>query len=284
MSVRQRVWEIMEVARPGDRASSAFDFTILSLIILNVIAVIVGTIPSVYARWGLFLDGFEVVSVAIFTVEYVARIWSCTVDGRFSGILTGRVRFVLKPMSLVDVLAILPFYLPFLGIDLRAIRVLRMLRILRLAKAGRYVNSFGVIKDVLRENQEELVLSTIMMLLLLVVASTILYYCENHAQPEAFASIPHTMWWAIATLTTVGYGDVAPVTALGRFFASVIAVIGIGMFALPAGILGAGFVDAIGRKKKLQEEEAAARADAAPEAKTETGDACCPHCGGKLPN
>lgn len=250
MNIRKRTWEIVEAAKPGDRASRIFDIVILSLIFLNVIAVIIGSVPLVQLRFGIFLKLFEVVSVIIFTIEYSARLWSCTVDSNLSNPITGRIRFALRAMSIIDLLAILPFYLPFIGADLRSLRVLRLLRILRVAKVGRYYSSLNLIKKVLKSKKEELILSTSLMILLLVVSSSVLYYCENSVQPEAFSSILATMWWAVATLTTVGYGDMYPITLLSKLFASVIAILGIGMFALPTGILGAGFVEAIQEARK----------------------------------
>jgi voltage-gated potassium channel len=261
MSIRERTWEIVEVARDGDTPSRNFDIFILTLIFSNVVAVIIGSVRSLEERWGTFLDIFEIISIAIFTLEYVARLWSCTVDHRFSRPILGRVRHAVRAMSVIDLLAFLPFYLPFLGLDLRSLRVLRLLRIFRLAKAARYYSSLNLIKHVFYNKKEELILTSALMGLLLVVSSTVLYYCENGVQPDTFSSIPATMWWAVATLTTVGYGDVYPVTIWGRLFASVIAILGIGMFALPTGILGAGFVEAIQKKK---------------------GNQVCPHCGKDL--
>jgi voltage-gated potassium channel len=261
MSIRKRAWEIVEAAETGDTASRVFDISILSLIVLNVFAVIAGSVPSVEARWSGLLNGFEVLSVVVFTIEYVIRLWSCTVDPRFGSPLGGRVRLAVRAMSIIDLLAILPFYLPFCGLDLRTLRVLRLLRILRVAKIGRYYASLDLIKHVLVSKKEELVLTSALMGLLLVVSSSLLYYCENAVQPEVFSSIPATMWWAVATLTTVGYGDMYPVTLPGKCCASVIAMLGIGMFALPTGIIGAGFVEAIQEKK---------------------GKKVCPHCGKQL--
>lgn len=258
MNIRKRTWEIVEVAKPGDIPSRVFDIFILCLIFLNIVAVIIGSVESIQQRWGVFLYGFEVLSVMVFTVEYVARLWSCTVDPRFSGAIRGRVRLALSAMVIIDLLAILPFYLPFWSADFRALRALRLLRILRVAKLGRYYASLDLIRDVVRSRREELVLTSGLMGLLLIISSSLLYYCENPAQPEAFSSIPATMWWAVATLTTVGYGDMCPVTFLGKLCASFVAVLGIGMFALPAGILGGGFVEAIQKKK---------------------GKHVCPHCG-----
>ena len=262
MNIQQRTWQIVEVAGERDRASQVFDSVILSLILLNVVAVIVGSVQAVQERFAGLLGAFEAVSVLVFTVEYAARAWSCTVDRRFRSPLVGRIRFALRPMSIVDLLAFLPFYLPFFGADLRTLRVLRLLRIVRVVKIGRYYKTLDLIRQVVQAKKEELVLTTAMMGLLLVVSSSVLYHCENAVQPEEFSSIPATMWWAVATLTTVGYGDMFPVTALGRACAGIIAVLGIGMFALPTGILGAGFVEAIGTQKQEPTK--------------------CPHCGREI--
>jgi voltage-gated potassium channel len=262
VNLRQRTWEIVEAAKLGDKASRAFDISILSLIFLNVLAVIFGSVKEIEASLGVFLDVFELVSVIVFTVEYLARLWSCVSDSRFTDPVTGRIRFAFRPMSLIDLCAILPFYIPFLGIDLRSLRVLRLLRIVRIAKVGRYYSSLNLIKRVLVSKKEELVLTSSVMALLLVLSSSVLYYCENPVQPEVFSSIPATMWWAIATLTTVGYGDMYPITVMGKLCASIIAILGIGMFALPTGILGAGFVEAIDKSKAEPKN--------------------CPHCGKQI--
>ncbi len=261
MDIRKRTWEIVERAKGGDTASYVFDIFIFSLIFLNVFAVIAGSVRSIQVKWAYFLDGFEVFSVVVFTIEYVARLWSCVVDPRFSGPLRGRIRLAFRPLLIIDLLAILPFYLPFFNADLRSLRILRLLRVLRVAKVARYYASLDLMTSVFRSKKEELVLTSALMIFLLVIASSILYCCENSAQPNAFSSIPATMWWSVATLTTVGYGDMYPVTPLGKFFSSIIAIIGIGMFALPTGIIGAGFVEAIQEKKKKH---------------------TCPHCGKDL--
>ena len=262
MTIRSRTWEILEAAKDDDSASRTFDILILTLIFLNVVAVVLGSERSIQQKWGDELYAFELVSVIIFTFEYLARLWSCMTDPRYARGITGRIRHAFHPMSLIDLLAILPFYLPFVGVDLRSLRALRLLRILRVAKAGRYYSSLNLIKHVLRNKKEELVLSSALMAFLLIVSSSVLYYCENPIQPETFSSIPATMWWAVATLTTVGYGDMCPITLSGKVCASVISVLGIGMFALPTGILGAGFVEAIERHKKPA--------------------SVCPHCGEQL--
>jgi len=252
MNIQQRTWEILDVANPGDKTSRVWDISISALIFLNVIAVIIGSMASIQARWSSSLWKFEVISITIFTIEYLARLWSCTCQSEFKDPIRGRLRFIFRPMTLIDLAAILPFYLPFLGLDLRSLRALRLFRLIRLAKVGRYYSSLNLIKKVLRSKKEELVLSTALLCLLLVMSSSILFYCENAAQPEAFSSIPAAMWWSVITLTTVGYGDMYPITLAGKICASFIAILGIGMFALPTGILGAGFVEAVGKKNTLK--------------------------------
>ena len=210
---------------------------------------VVGTVPWVAARWGTELAWFELVSVLVFSVEYVLRVWSAPVEPRFRGI-TGRLRYMITPMALVDLLAILPSLLPFVGVDLRIARALRLMRLFRLAKLTRYLRSIRLFGAVAREKREELVLSTFVLFLMLLIASSVMYFVENSAQPDAFSSIPATMWWAIATLTTVGYGDMYPITPLGRLFGAIVAVMGIGLFALPTAILGTGFVEAIAKEKE----------------------------------
>jgi voltage-gated potassium channel len=259
--VKTRIWEIVEVSAPGDHVSRAFDIFILTLILTNVIAVIVSTVPWAAANWGPFLRSFEIFSVAIFTVEYVLRVWSASADSRYAHPLFGRLRFILTPMALIDFLAVAPFYVTSLGIDLRFFRILRLARIFRVAKLGRYVLALAVLGRVFRSKKEELAVTSVLMIFLLVLASSFMYYAENAAQPEHFTSIPATMWWAVATLTTVGYGDVYPVTAAGKFLASIVAMLGIGLFALPTGILGSGFVE------EMQNREENRR---------------CPHCGKEI--
>ena len=261
VSLRRRLWEVVEVARPGDRASRIFDSAILGLIVLNVVAVIVESMGSMQARYGAFFSRFEVFSVAVFTVEYAIRVVACVEDGRFRGPVLGRLRFMLTPLALVDLVAILPFYLAFMEVDLIFVRALRLFRILRIAKIGRYLSAFSLFGRVLRSRKEELVLTTGLMFVLLLVDSCLMYFAETEAQPEQFPDIPAAMWWAVATLTTVGYGVVYPVTGIGRLLGAVVAILGICLFALPTGILGSGFVEEIQARRELP---------------------VCPHCGKSL--
>jgi voltage-gated potassium channel len=262
-SLRKRAWEILEVAQPGDRASQAFDIALLTLIVLNVLSVVVETVEPIDRRWGFLLHRFDLFSVGIFLIEYLARIWAAPADPRYAGPIRGRLRFIVTPMALVDLVAILPAFLPFVGVDLRFVRSLRLLRIIRVAKLARYITALRLFGDVARLKREELILTSCVLALMLLITASFMYFAENEAQPEVFSSIPAAMWWSVATLTTVGYGDVYPITALGRLLASFSAILGIGLFALPTAILGSGFIEEVEKRKELRGRT-------------------CPHCGREL--
>lgn len=237
-------------ATPFERAGNN---VLTVLIAVNVAAVVLETVPSLRAAFGVWFDVLEHTSVAVFTVEYLARIWTATTDARFVGAIRGRIRYVLTPLALIDLLAILPTYAAGLGlVDLRYMRAVRLVRMLRVFKIARYSDALRTFANVFRKRKPELALITLFLSLLLVVASAAMYQAENAAQPELFSSVPATMWWTVTTLTTVGYGDMYPVTPLGRVLGAGIALLGIGFFALPAGILAAAFAEELTNKRLLQ--------------------------------
>lgn len=251
---------------PGDggtKADKIVNSFLVGLILVNTILVILETVESIYGEYRLLFNGVEIVSVVIFSVEYVLRVWICTEVEKYRHPFFGRMKYILSAGALIDLLAVLPFYLPlFISLDLRFIRVLRLFRFFRFFKLGRYLNASKVIRNVFKSKKEELVLSFIITMFLIIIASTVMYYAEHDAQPDKFTSIPETMWWSVATLTTVGYGDEYPITGVGKFLTACISILGIGMFALPAGILASGFSAEV---KKFK-----------------TGSHCCPHCGESL--
>ncbi|RYY96379.1 MAG: ion transporter [Chitinophagaceae bacterium] len=256
---KQRVYDHLNPHDAGSASERWVDGFIIGLILANTLAVILETVQPIYVRYRGFFEGFEAFSVAVFTVEYGLRLWTITRHPAYRQPVAGRIRWIFSFGALVDLLAILPNYLPLLfPFDLRFIRMLRLLRLLRFLKMGRYLKASRIIRHVFAAKKEELVLSLSLTFCLIVVASCVMYLVEHDAQPDKFSSIPETMWWSVATLTTVGYGDVYPVTVLGKMLTAVISILGIGMFALPAGILASGFSDA------LKKEEPAA---------------CCPGCG-----
>jgi voltage-gated potassium channel len=217
---------------------------------MNVGAIVLESIHPLKQQFQTYFDTFELFSIIVFTAEYILRVWTANLIPEFKKPIIGNLKYALTPLAIIDLLAFLPFYLPFFGVDLRLLRMLRIFRIFRLFKVARYVESLSFINRVFKKKKEELVISLIFTAFLLIIASTLMYYVENETQPENFSSIPGTMWWGIATLTTVGYGDVYPVTPLGQFLGGVIAIIGIGLFALPTGILASGFSDEISRSKQ----------------------------------
>jgi voltage-gated potassium channel len=259
--LRARVWVVVDGVPDESVASHRFESCILLLIALNVTAVILQSVRDIDLRYARPFHLFELFSVAVFAAEYLARIWSCTVDPRFRHPIRGRLRFMRGPLALIDLLSILPFFVSLAAVDLRVLRAARLFRLVRLLKAGEHIAALALLKRVLRDKREELVMAGVLMSILLVIAASVMYFAENAAQPDRFSSIPQSMWWAVATLTTVGYGDVYPVTPLGRLAAACISVLGIGFFALPTAILGSGFAEAM---------KAAHRPHR------------CPHCGGEV--
>lgn len=244
-----RAWQVLEGNDPGDRLNRIVDGTLLALILLNVLASIVDTVQAVATAYGRELDGFERLSMLVFTAEYLVRVWAAPVDERYRGAVRGRLRYVVTPLALVDLLAVAPFFLPVFGMDLRIARAFRLFRVFRLAKLARYVSALRLLGEVVRSRREELLLTAFGLLVLLTAASSLMFQAEHDAQPAAFSSIPATMWWAVATVTTVGYGDVVPVTPAGRLLGSLVAVLGVAFFALPTAILGSGFVEAFARRR-----------------------------------
>lgn len=239
--LRQRLHEILEDEEwPYSRRRRVHD-VLVALIALSVAAAVLDTVPSVHERWTAWLVAIEHGCVALFTVEYVARVWVAVEDraGRYSDPLWGRLRYMATPMAVIDLVAILPTYLAFLLPG--ELLVLRVLRVLRVLKIMRYSPALATFEVVLVNERRSLMAAGTVLTVALLLAAAALHHVEGRVQPEAFGSIPSAMWWAIVTLTTVGYGDVVPVTSLGRLFAGIVAVMGLGMFALPTAILGAGF-------------------------------------------
>lgn len=241
---RRTLFRLLEAANEGDASSRIVDLFLLTLIIFSVIAVVLESIPGIRAVHGAALHWFEIFTVTVFTLEYGLRIWVCVESDPelATPAWRQRLRFLVSFHALIDLLAILPFYLLASGIagvmDLRFLRAVRLLRILKLT---RYFSAMNLLFVTIRENGRALTAAFLILLTVMLLAASGMYYFERHSQPQDFGSIPAAMWWSFATLTTVGYGDVTPITVGGKIFGALITVVGVGMVALPTSILASGY-------------------------------------------
>jgi len=248
-TTKRRLYHILERGRPDDRVSQIVDWALIALIVANVAAAVAATVEPFFQQYRDAFGIFELVSVAVFTVEYACRLWVSTEHPSFGGQgpIAARLKFVASPFGLIDLLAILPFYIG-LFVPFADLRVLRIFRLLRLLKLARYSPALATLWQVLVSERRALAAALLIMIILLIVSSTAMYYIERNAQPEYFGSIPVAMWWSMATVTTVGYGDVVPVTNLGKVVGGVVMILGVAMFALPVGIIASGFAVEIHRR------------------------------------
>jgi len=212
-----------------------------------------GAMPEVFWIAELFI-------VMVFSIEYLARVYAAGEDPRYSG-FRGRLRFITSWWAIVDLLAILPFILTGGAYNSFIIRLLKLLRLLRVARVGRFSQAWVSLSDAIYGRRFELALSGAVAFLIMLISSAFLYVLEGDTQPDAFGSIPRALWWSVATLTTVGYGDVTPVTVMGRIFAGLTAIAGIGLIAMPTGILAAAFSEAMQNRKELAKDDARANGD-----------------------
>lgn len=225
---------------------------IYGLIVLNVIALIIESYLStgdIYIQE--VLNWLEIISVIAFTFEYMLRLWSSDYESNsIKESIKKRLNFFFSFYGIVDLLAILPFYLPFfIKIDLRSIRVLRLIRLLRIFKIGRYSKSMKLITNVIRDTKYELLITLFVCSILIIFSSTLMYYIENDAQPDKFKNVGHSLWWSVATLTTVGYGDIYPITPIGKLLGAFIAFVGIGFVAMPTAIISSAFMSKLNKKE-----------------------------------
>ncbi len=262
--VKKQVHILLHPTQGTSRWDKILNAFLIILILLNIVAVILETEHDIYEAHRDFFNYFDLISVIIFSIEYVLRVWSCTHEEKYQHWFWGRLRYMVSWEGLIDLVAILPYYLhSILVFDLRVLRILRLLRLLRIFRLTSYMKSTHVIANVFRNRFQELLLSLVLSTGLIIISSCLVYFAEHNTQPEEFSSIPKTLWWSVVTLTTVGYGDMVPVTIIGKILTGVILLIGVALFALPAGIITAGFLDEMRSHKKE---------------KAHT----CPHCGMSL--
>jgi len=258
--LRQRVYSIVDEDF-SDLPSRILNIIIFSMIGLSTLLVVIASDKEIETRFHTTFEILNLIVVAVFLSEYLVRVWTCVENPKYSHWLFGRIRFMLSPMMLIDLIAIAPAFLVWIQFDLRSMRLIRLLRMVRVLKVARYVTALAVIKQVIVEKRHQLAVSIAFVVLMLIITSTLMFEAEHEAQPDKFSSILTTMWWGVASLTTVGYGDVYPITPIGKILAGVVAVLGVGLFAIPTGVLASGF-----SQLALEEE------------RTHT----CPHCGKEI--
>jgi voltage-gated potassium channel len=248
LAIRHRVYNIIEVGRGDDRASKIFDTFIVTMILLNIAAFMAETVKSVHEQYGVWLWWFEIVSVVVFTLEYLARLWTAVEMpflARMSP-LKARLTLARKGGLIIDLLAILPFYLSLIfNIDLRVLRVLRLIRFFKLS---RYSPAMHSLIRVLTNERRTLIGAGLLLIAAMLISSTGMYFLEHNEPDSKFSSVPESMYWAITTLTTVGYGDATPTTALGKVWAGLTMVMGLCILALPVAIIATGFAQEAGRR------------------------------------
>lgn len=259
MTLRRRLYLTLEPTEKGGIIERIFEIILITTIILNIAAIILESVQKYAEQYGNLFQNFENFSVAFFTLEYISRLYAIVENPKYKHPFYGRLRYAKTSMAIVDLLAILPFYLTFLPLDLRFLRIFRLMALFRMFKITRYMQAMNIFKKVIAERKEQLVLSFIFIIFILIIISFFMHLVERDAQPDKFGSIPEAMWWGMATLTTVGYGDVVPITPIGKFLGGIFAIAGVAILALPAGILSSGFFEMLHN----------------PKSKKHT----CPHCG-----
>jgi voltage-gated potassium channel len=253
---QQRLSEILNSGKSGDSISRRVDLALSALIVLNLIAISLESVDRINLLYGTLLSTFETFSVCVFLVEYLLRLWSapCQDDLPVGTNLNRRLHYTFSFTGIIDLLSILPSLLQWLipGVDLRWLRVLRLTRLLKLSH---YSSALEDLCSAIYEERRAFAAAMYLFVIALFLASALIYLAESTAQPDVFSSIPETMWWAIITLTTVGYGDVSPITPLGKFIGALTALMGVCTVALLTGIVGSAFANQLAKRKAIFEAE-----------------------------
>ncbi|HET9810983.1 MAG TPA: ion transporter [Sphingomicrobium sp.] len=246
-SFRLRAYRQLEPTAWPRKGLSPTNWLLAFLIILAVASAVLETEPTISNGHEMFFDEFEVAVASIFLVEYLFRVWTVVENPRFKAYRFPRLRYAVTPIAIIDLAAILPAFFAFGGASSLVLRFFRVFRMIRLAKLGRTSRAWRTIREAILERRHEFALVLGLVAVTMLISSSLMYWAEADAQPEKFGSIPRALWWSIVTLTTVGYGDVYPVTVLGRICAAVIAMTGVMLIAIPTGIFAASFSEGLQR-------------------------------------
>jgi len=254
LHLRRKVYHMLGGEGRHTPLVRVMDLALLTLICANCISSILETVESLSVMHSRFFHEFDLISVGIFSVEYVLRVWTAVEKDEFRDPLWGRLRYMVTPMALVDLVAVLPFYLGFfVQIDLREFRVLRLLRLFKLT---RYSSAMTIMMAVIRQELHAISTMLVMFAITLVSISSLMFLIEHPVQPQLFTDIPSSMWWGVVTMTTLGYGDMVPITPWGRVLGGFTALLGVGMIAFPAGVLASGFTEQLRLRREDYERKA----------------------------
>ncbi|MFV0362685.1 MAG: ion transporter [Suipraeoptans sp.] len=267
--MRKRIFEIIQIGKEKDWLSKAFDFTVVILIIINIVLSVCFTFDELNEYRSIFTV-IEGVTVFLFIIEFVLRLW--TADYLYdAGRIKSALRYIVSFNGIVELLSIVPFFMPLLfPKGLVVFRMFRVARILRLFQANTYSDSLSTIMIVVKRKKSQLLSSIMIIVVLMIMSSLVMYGFEHEAQPEVFKNAFSGIWWSTSTLLTVGYGDIYPVTFMGQFASILITFLGVGMVAIPTGILSAGFTEYT-REQRVAEEQ-----------KEHKSKNYCPYCGEKI--
>jgi voltage-gated potassium channel len=254
-TLRKRTHDLLHNPVRGRRATTWINRALALLIIGNCLAVGIETVPTIYEGHQRAFGMFETCSTLIFAFEYLARLWCAVEQSAYSHPIWGRLRWMLRPVAVLDLLVLITFFAPQ---DFRFLRLLRLLRLLHVLNLDHMAETYEHLRASLAIRKDLLIVAGMLMMFSMYASAALLYTFENPVQPTVFSSIPATLWWSVITLTTIGYGDMAPITAMGKLCAGLTSIFGIAVFALPAAIVTSTVIDADWRSKR------------------------CPHCGGSL--
>ena len=247
MNIRKELYTIFENPKKH-RLGVPIQIFIFLNIFISIVVLFLQTEKALEEYFEL-LNIINIVNVVIFTLEYILRVYSITYAHK-----SRPFKYMLKPLMIIDLIAILPFYLSLFNIDfgfLRALRILRIFKLFRLAKFAEFDNLIG---SIIKEKKEEFIFITVVLFILLLTVTPLVYYFEKDAQPEVFSSMATTMWWAIITFTTVGYGDMYPITLMGRILTTIVSFLGIAFYAIPGSIFTSALLEKINDKKRRKKQ------------------------------
>lgn len=247
---RSKAYQLLEVNSNISNVAKGINVFLIILIITNVIAAIFESDSNYHAIYQAQFAWFELISLGIFCAEYILRVWCCVEAKEYCELspLKARIKYIVTPIALIDLIAILPFIIAmFFSIDLRSLRLIRVLRLLKLTH---YFKGFNIFISVITKELKSITAAMMVMVFLIIIAASLMHAIEGDIQPEVFGSILHSIWWSVVTMTTVGYGDVVPITGAGKVIATVIMLIGVGLVALPAGMLAARFGEELRERKE----------------------------------